>query len=510
MTLLAPSSDYSDKDFDALRVRLRNLISSAFPTWTDHNIADFGETILDAFAFAGDVLNKYLDNAALNSRWTTTSSMRAILGLVSMIGYVPQGQTASSVIETFTLASGATAGDVVLPAGSTVQTLDVTGPRVYQLLAQLTIPAGTTTATALVENSTSATDTFDASGLLSQTITLSESPFLYTSETVVAGNGLFARVTNLLSSQPTDLVYTVATDANGVATLTFGNGVLGALPTGTITVSYKWGGGTAGMVNEGTLTAILGSYTDTLGNPVTIAVTNALASTPAQDAQTVASIQQLAPLSIRPAGRAIARSDYEDVALQVPGVARALMLFRNQDPSVQVNQGILRIVTPGALPAMTTLLAAVTQAFVATPYSQTLYLLILTANYLPVNVSVTAFKSTGTTPAQLKASLLAALQYMFAVLVPAKDLQGNVNKNAGAPNPLINFGYYLQDVNGNPAGTVNWSDVFDSCRDAAGVRKIAAGGLLLNGLVGDVPIAVSQFPTLGTVTIIDGDTNAVL
>ena len=510
MTLLAPSTDYSDKDFDALRVRLRNLISSAFPAWTDHNVADFGETLLDSFAFTGDVLAKYLDNAARNSRWSTTSSKRAILGLVSMIGYVPQGQTASAVIETFTLASGPALGDVNLPAGQVVQTLDVAGARVYQLLAPLRIPAGTTTVTAEVENSTSATDTFDASGLLNQAITLSESPFLQATEMVTAGNGLFAPVKNFLSSQPTDLVYVIKTDANGVATITFGNGVAGAIPTGTITVAYKWGGGLAGMVSAGTLSSIPGSFTDSLGNPVTIAVTNALASSPAQDAQTVASIQQLAPVSIRPAGRAIARQDYEDVAVQVPGVARALMLFRNQDPAVMINQGVLRIVAPGAIAPPQSTLDAVTAAFVTTPYAQTLNLLIVGASYVPVNVTVTAFKTSGTASASLKASILAALAYMFSVLVPATDLKGNPNKNAGAPNPLIDFGFYMQDANGNPGGTINWSDVFDSCRDAAGVRKIAPSGLLLNGAAADVPIAVSGFPTLGTVTIIDGDTSLVL
>jgi hypothetical protein len=517
VTTIAPSTDYSDKDFASLRVRARNLISAAFPQWTDDNVADFGNTLVDLFCFCGDVLTKYQDNAALNSRWSTATQLSAVLSLVKMIGYVPSGQTASSVIETFTLA-GPSPGDVVLPAGTLVQTQDVGAPVAYQLLSPLTIPAGTTTATGLVENSTSETDVFDSSGLLNQSVTLSNSPLLDGTEVVTAGNGLFARVANFLSSGPSDLVYTIATDANGVATITWGNGINGALPTGSISVGYKFGGGTAGQVDQATLNVLPGSFTDALGNLVSIAVTNALASSPAVDRQTLASIKQLAPLSIRPAGRAIARTDYEDVALQVPGVARALMLFATEDAAVAVNQGVLRIVTPGAIFASPSLLAAVGSAFVATPYAQTLDLIIGSADYLTVTVSCIAYKSSGTTGAAMKAGIVAALQYFFSPLVPATDLAGNPNDGtngrlvAGTPNPAIDFGLHLLDENGNPAGVLNWSDLFDAIRNAKGVRKVdpGANGLLLNGVRNDVAIAVRQFPALGTVTVVDGDTNTVL
>jgi hypothetical protein len=511
VTSIAPSSDYSDLDFDALRVRIRNLISGAFPLWTDFNVANFGNTLVDLWCFVGDVATKRIDGAALNSRWTTATQLQAVLAACKLINYVPQGQTAAQVEETFTIASTAP-GDVVFPAGTTVTTLDVGAPVTYQLLAPLTIPAGTTAATGLVENSTSETDTFDSTGLLAQAVTLSQSPFLQTSETVMAGQGQFARVANFLSSDPSDLVYTVSVDASGVATLTFGNGIEGALPTGNITVSYKYGGGSAGTVQPGTLGKISGSFTDVYGNPVQVSVANVLASSPAQDAQSLASIQQLAPLSIRPAGRAIARDDYTDVALQVPGVARALMLFNGQNPAVAVNQGVLSIVTPNATPASAAVLAAVTAAFVGTPYAQTLDLLIVSSQLLVVNVQTTIFKSSGTTGPQAKAAVLAALQYFFSPLVPPTNLAGNPNANAGAPNPSLDFGYNLQDENGNPTGTLDWSDIYDAIRNAGGIRKVGAGatGLTLNGVAVDPGIGLAQFPTLGTVEIIDGDTNQVL
>lgn len=37
MALLAQASDFTDKDFDSLRLRLQNLVRSVFPEWTDFN-----------------------------------------------------------------------------------------------------------------------------------------------------------------------------------------------------------------------------------------------------------------------------------------------------------------------------------------------------------------------------------------------------------------------------------------------------------------------------------------
>ncbi len=74
-------------------------------------------------------------------------------------------------------------------------------------------------------------------------------------------------------------------------------------------------------------------------------------------------------------------------------------------------------------------------------------------------------------------------------------------------NPLVDFGYYYKDGDGNPASELAWSDVFNVLRDLPEVRKLDAGdGLYLNGLREDVAIGVFKFPQLGTITVIDGDT----
>jgi hypothetical protein len=490
---------------------MRNLISGVFPDWTDDNVANFGNTLVELWCFVGDVLTKRQDNAARESRWSTASQLKSILAMVKMIDYTPSGQTAAQATETFTLA-GPAAGTVTIPKGTQVGTLDPQNPIFYQLLADLLIPIGVTQESATVENSQFAEDVLDSTGQLSQAFTLTKSPFLDETETVIAGNGIYARVDNFLSSQSTDRHYTVKTDSQGRATFTFGNGVSGAVPVGQIVVDYKYGGGTAGRVDQNTLRALQGQFTDSLGNPVQVTCTNPLASSTPQDRETVAHIQATAPLAVRVAGRAIARDDFEIVALQVPGVSRALYVTRNEDPSVPFNAGFLFLVPPGATVASDGLIAAVKAAFVTTPYGNTLDLTIQAAQYLVVDVTVTAYKQKGTTPAQLKASVTTSLTNLFADTIAALNADGTANKDAGKPNPLINFGYYLQDVNGMPGGTLDWADVFDTVQRSPGVRKVDAGpvGLLLNGERADLSLETRQFPKLGAVVVIDGDTGVQL
>src|SRR5690349_22222628 len=110
MPIIPQSVDYTDKDYDALRFRLRNLIRSVFPEWTDFNVANFGNILLELFAHVGDVLTFYQDNQARQSRITTATQRKALLGLVKLIGFTPSSATAATATLTITLPS--------VPAGS--------------------------------------------------------------------------------------------------------------------------------------------------------------------------------------------------------------------------------------------------------------------------------------------------------------------------------------------------------------------------------------------------------
>jgi hypothetical protein len=73
-----------------------------------------------------------------------------------------------------------------------------------------------------------------------------------------------------------------------------------------------------------------------------------------------------------------------------------------------------------------------------------------------------------------------------------------VTEPDGTPNPNVDFGFNIKDVEGNPVGEVAWSDVFNVIRDTPGVRKMgdARLDLTLNGLPADVKLNVREFPVL--------------
>lgn len=132
-----------------------------------------------------------------------------------------------------------------------------------------------------------------------------------------------------------DRVYTVRCDAEGQATVTFGDGVRGArLRTGaTVTASYRHGAGAASPAAGGV---------SQIGRPVAgvSSVTNPFAPVGGADAEGADVLRQAAPRSALRFGAVVSLLDYEAEALRVPGVRAAQALWawqeRAQAPRVVV------------------------------------------------------------------------------------------------------------------------------------------------------------------------------
>jgi hypothetical protein len=500
MALLPVNLDYTDKDFDALLDRLKKLTASVFPTWTDEQTANFGNILRELFAFVGDVLTTYQDNQAHESQIASARLRKNLLALVKLIGYAPAGASAATVDETFTLAA-ATSGTVTLPAGTKVLTAEVTDPIKYQLLEDLVFASGETQKTATIENSEFQTTSHTSSGLADQEVTLSAPGYVDGSASVTdAISSAWSAVDNFLDSTANSEHFVVVVDENERARVRFGNGINGKIPTGEVTIDYKTGGGSAGRVEQNKLTRLEGSFADSYGAPVVISVTNAAESSGGDDRETTEQIRQNGPASLRVLERAVAREDYEIVARQVAGVARALHLTKNEGLGVGENEGVLFVVPTGGGAPSVALLADVEAQFAAGgpyPKTNTYQLAIAAASYLTIDIQASVYRRAGSSAATVKANILAALDAFFAV-----------QNDDGTDNEAIDFGYGYQDEEGEPTNEIPWSDVFNAIRDAAGVRKVDEGptGLLLNGLRSDVSIASYEFPILGTVELLDAST----
>jgi hypothetical protein len=505
MALIPLNVDYTDKDFDSLRARLFKLIASVFPTWTDTSVANFGNLLVEHFAFIGDVLCFYQDQQARESRIVTAQLRKSLLGLAKLVGYTPAGASAATVDVTITLGAPVPASSTVtMPRGDRVKTAEITAPIFYQLLADVVFQAGEVTKSVSVENSVFQETNLVSSGVANQSFVLPATPYVDDSAVPIFANGTYALVDNFLASTSSDRHFTAVVDQNDRATLRFGNGVSGAIPQGSGSVEYKTGGGKAGRVEAGALKQVEKSYSTSLGARVTMTVTNPAASSGGEDRETNAEITINAPQSLRVLKRAVAREDYEIAALQVPGVARALLVTKDEYSPIPENSGYLFIVPVGGGSPSGALLTAVANQFIPSgpyPKTNTFNLQVLAATYLTVNVSAIIYMRQGFTPQAVATTAVAALQAHFA----PQNEDGTANEN-------INFGYYFQDQNGDPSGALDWSTMFDVVRDVSGLRKIDPGaiGFLLNGARNDLALTAIQFPVLGDISFRDGSTGLLI
>lgn len=497
---ITPGLDYTDKDFDSLRARLFNLISSAMPLWTDREVANFGNILVECFAFIGDVVLYYQDRQAAESRITTAQLRVSLLALSKLLGYKPVGATAATTQMTFSLAAPPI-GNVTINAGDRFATQRVTEPVSFQALNTVVLAAGANPPTVIfeVEHSENSVEAFQSTELPNQEVQLNDVPFLDGSLTVVAGDGAYTIVETFLESTATDRHVTVQVDQNDRARLRFGNGILGTIPQGTITCSYKTGGGTAGNVDANTITRAVNTYTDEFGNPLRVTVTNPDAASGGSARQTVEAIRLAAPRSVRATTRSVTREDFEIHALKVPGVARALMLTKNEREAIAENRGQLVIVPAGGgLPSATLKAAVLNQVTTVYPKTLTFQLSVVDPTYQFVNVHARVFPRYGAGTTSQNAALDAAIRSALAAFF-ALELED------GSPNPTANFGYYTE-------GFIAFSDAYNVVRDVANVRRMGdqPADFLLDGQPSDVPILPHGFPQLGDVVLINGFTGLPL
>ena len=502
MTTVPASLDYSNKDFTALQKRLRDLATSVFPG-IDLDDGGLDVLLLDLFAHVGDVVTYYQDRQAGESRILTATQRKNILGLIKLLSYEAASNAPATVSVAFTLAAPP-AGSVTFPAGTIVSTADVTAPIEFQLLAALAIAAGANpaTASATVENSETKTEVAASTDAPNQEFLLASSPFLDATLAVTAADGAYTEVDNFLASTSASRHFTVVVDQNDRALVRFGNGTNGAIPVGTITFVYRIGGGAAGNVEANTVTKIPGTFTDSLGNVVRVSVTNALKASGGKARESIEEIRINAPPSIRTNSRSVAREDFEINARRVLGVARALMLTKNEDATIAENAGILYIIPNGGGAPTQTLLDLVLSTLKATfPPTLTFNLSVQAAVYKTVNVRAVVFLKSGANATTVKTAITAALTAFFAV-----------SNTDGTPNTNVDFGFNVKDDDGDAASELAWSDVLNLVRDTTGVRKISDDddGFQLNSLSDDVALAVREFPVLGTITLVNGGTGLPL
>jgi hypothetical protein len=509
MTSILPGSlDYTNRDFASIKERLQLDLATVFPTWTDREVRDFGNLLVAMFSHVGDVLGFYQDAQASESRLATAELRQNVVAIAKMLGYAPLARTAATV--DVVLEIPAQPASTTIAAGRQVATQGL-APVQYQLLADVVFLPGETAKTVTVENTVTRTDTFVASAAPNQEFILSSVPYVEGSAVVsdattgpydaATNPGGWRQVPSFFASSALDAHYVVVVDRDERAHLRFGDGIAGRVPN-SVEAQSKEGGGVEGRVELAALTRMIGTVESDAGAVVPVTVSNPSASVGGDAAEGVEQVRINAPENLRVQERAVAREDYEISAIKVPGVVRAFHGTRNQGVAVGENEGILWCVPSSGDEVPQQTLDAVALRFErggATPKTNTYSLTVASVVWATINVSAVVYLRPGFSAAAARASIEAALTELF------RPVLAN-----GALNSNVDFGFYYQDLDGQPTGVLPWDDVRNAIRDASAVRKLddASVGLLLNGSASDVVIAPFEFPRLGTLTLINGQTGA--
>lgn len=496
MALLPEVLDFTDLDFESIRLRLQQLARQVFPTWTDFNTANFGNILLESFAHAGGILAGLQDNQANEGKIVSARLRKSMIALAKQFAFELPGAVAATVDVKFSIPA-IIANNIDIAAGTIITTNDPV-PVLFQTIALGTITAGATEVTISAEQAETKQDTGFGDGTPDQELTLTFFPFLDDSAALDIGGDTFIEVDNFLSSGPTDKHFVVKVDEDDIGTIVFGDGQNGVAASGVITVNYKIGGGTVGNVEAGSITKLDGTFFDVLSNQVALAATNVLAAAGGIDRMTVAEARIAIPDSIRATGsRSVGREDFEINARKTRGVARALMLTADQDATIAENTGKLFIVpVGGGLPSSalkTSVLNSINDVF---PPCATFTLTVEDPGLKVIAITADVFLKTGAVAATVKQAILDALDAFFNPL------------NAdNTPNTDVDFGFNIRTTIGGATGEIPFTDLINIVRDVDGVRKVDEDTFIP---ADDVTLLDSEFPVLGVVTLVNGDTMAPL
>jgi hypothetical protein len=337
--------DYTNLGYSALREAMLELARESLPEWTEVSESDFGVLLVELFAYACDITLYYQTRIASNLFPETSDEPDALVQLLRLIGYElqPPAPATANLRLTFDAAEPT---PIVIPArtqffvslSSGEQLTFETAQEVQIQTAQLTPPDPSSNLRyflplPVVEGRTITDELVGISdGSPNQMYTLQSKPVIAGSITVTVtepgGDTRWEEVETLAYSSPADRHFVVQRDAEGGATILFGDGTNGMMPVrGTATApvniqaTYRIGGGTLGNVSART------RFNPSLTN-IREAI-NLQAAAGGTDGEDIDRARLFAPRLFRTQERAVTEQDYTDLALQVPGVGKARAVALN-------------------------------------------------------------------------------------------------------------------------------------------------------------------------------------
>jgi Baseplate J-like protein len=392
-----PQVDYTSRDYAAIRDDMIALIPSILPEWTSTDPSDFGITLIELFAYMGDMLNYYIDRSANEGFITTATQRNSVLSIARMLNYTPSTGTPATASLTF---QNSTSSDITVPALTQVATTTTVNGISTQIIFETNTDVVVPAAVGAIKGSAAVTATQgvtianeylgDSDGTAYQTFTLSQHPLIAKTSQISANGVIYSEVNYLIDAGYNDPVYTVVTDANNISSINFGDNISGRIPpSGAIYATYRVGGGLSGNVGPNTLTYLLSNITAGL------TVNNQLAATGGADPESTDSIRFNAPFSLTALNRAVSLSDYAALSVQVPSVSKAIAdgsVYNNillyMAPYGDTSFGTPGLDATGATSARFTAAYSDLLAFLTDKAPATTTVTILPPKYVPININI--------------------------------------------------------------------------------------------------------------------------
>ena len=445
-----PQIDYTSRDYVSIREDLINLIPNYAPQWTSREASDFGITLIELFSYLGDLLNFYIDRAANEGFLSTASQRDSVLQIATMLNYTPTTSSPAIVELTFTNTSSVAATIPALTQIATTTLVDgVSTQVIFETDEEVVVPAkvGTVNGIAVVnatQGYTVANEVLGTStGAPNQSFKLNDNPVIKDSIRVLVNGIEYNYSPALITNSIYDPVFTSSIDAEGNAYVLFGDGIGGRIPTtaGTIVATYRVGVGAAGNVPANKLTFFL---TNAVAG---VTVTNQEAAAGGEDDESTDSIRLNAPLALRALNRAVSLKDYANLALQVPGVAKAIA---DSEVYTSINLYVAPFGDPGVSGATTTAVfdevAARVGEFFVDKSAPNVNLTVLPPTYIDVDLDITITLLPQYRQDILNNQVLAAIRELFSInnsffadVIPVQYVLNTLNSVVGLDYAVVTY-----------------------------------------------------------------------
>lgn len=351
--------DYTNRDFLSIRQDLLNRAARTIPEWSSTDASDFGNVLVDLWAYMGDIIHFYIDRAAGEAFLQTATQRESIMAIANLLDYIPVSARAARGTVTVQLnalpplASSYTVPQYTVLTGydsdlnsysfyTTQDSTALTNTTVGGSGNQVTVPVvqGQIIQNELLGQSDGKTNqrfslVKNNADISSISITVAEGP--------LDGNGdptnvTYQYVAQMSTADYLDKVFTARVMSDNSTQIIFGNGFNGFIPTpnATITATYRTTDGSAGNLSANQIKTVSGT-------PSTyISVVSSSATSGGADAESLESIRNSVSRLYRTQDRAVSLQDYKDLCLQIPGVSKATAIHSaggSFDISTSVNSG---------------------------------------------------------------------------------------------------------------------------------------------------------------------------